>query len=500
MDNQEHDNQESGEQEKQSSWDDLARNLGANASSEPILPKAKYVKTTQPDEPRRVEEPAPRPKPSPKSWDNLAADFGLEVPPPPPKPVPPKPTPVERAKVERPPSRAAAEPETAPAEDTGRPAARRGGDRPPRRERERERPARREESSETDDRPPRRSRGGRSRGGGRRDERPSEDRPREERPRPERQQQRPREEAHTEDRAEARDEPRESAPSPPTEQPTPPAAAPGRGVSLWHKIFGTPDQQAERITESVKSAEIDDDSENNADRGRRRRGRDEESFAGETSEGGVSESLEIRESWQTESVEFKIDDGGDAENRADRDTADEGEGRPRRRRRGRGRGGRGRRSEGERSGEADSPESTSDRTESSRESRDAGTEREPRGRGRGSRSGRPRRDNARRREEPRENLDDDGLEEIILDDDQDDFDENDMDGVDGEETTAAGNRVREAPLGHKSIPSWDEAIGMIVETNLSTRTDRRRSGPAPSRGSGSSRGRARGGRRRKKPS
>jgi hypothetical protein len=72
--------------------------------------------------------------------------------------------------------------------------------------------------------------------------------------------------------------------------------------------------------------------------------------------------------------------------------------------------------------------------------------------------------------------------------------------VDGEDAAVAGDRGRETPAGHKSIPSWDEAIGMIVETNLSTRTDRRRSGPAPSRGSGSSRGRARGGRRRNKPS
>ena len=33
------------------------------------------------------------------------------------------------------------------------------------------------------------------------------------------------------------------------------------------------------------------------------------------------------------------------------------------------------------------------------------------------------------------------------------------------------------PAGHRSIPSWDEAIGMIVDANLATRTDRRRGGP-----------------------
>ena len=69
-------------------------------------------------------------------------------------------------------------------------------------------------------------------------------------------------------------------------------------------------------------------------------------------------------------------------------------------------------------------------------------------------------------------------------------------GIDGED--AGDSTGRETPAGHKSIPSWDEAIGMIVDTNLATRTDRRRSSPQQSRGGGTSRGRSRGGRRRKK--
>jgi hypothetical protein len=57
---------------------------------------------------------------------------------------------------------------------------------------------------------------------------------------------------------------------------------------------------------------------------------------------------------------------------------------------------------------------------------------------------------------------------------------------------AAPSRSRSA--GHRSIPSWDEAIGMIVEANMQTRSQRR---PSPHSGQ---RGRSRGGRRRRKPS
>ena len=55
-------------------------------------------------------------------------------------------------------------------------------------------------------------------------------------------------------------------------------------------------------------------------------------------------------------------------------------------------------------------------------------------------------------------------------------------------------RIRGRSAGHRGIPSWDEAIGMIVEANMLTRTQRRPSG------NGSPRGRGRGGRRRRKPS
>jgi hypothetical protein len=58
---------------------------------------------------------------------------------------------------------------------------------------------------------------------------------------------------------------------------------------------------------------------------------------------------------------------------------------------------------------------------------------------------------------------------------------------------ADGERRRSKPAGHRSIPSWDEAIGMIVEVNMQSRSQRR-----PSGGLGP-RGRSRGGRRRRKP-
>jgi hypothetical protein len=59
---------------------------------------------------------------------------------------------------------------------------------------------------------------------------------------------------------------------------------------------------------------------------------------------------------------------------------------------------------------------------------------------------------------------------------------------------ATPGRVR---AGHRSIPSWDEAIGMIVETNMQSRSQRR---PSNGPGGQGQRGRPRGGRRRRKPS
>jgi hypothetical protein len=49
--------------------------------------------------------------------------------------------------------------------------------------------------------------------------------------------------------------------------------------------------------------------------------------------------------------------------------------------------------------------------------------------------------------------------------------------------------------GHRSIPSWEDAIGMIVESNLQSRTERRQFSNSGRRGGSSRGGRSRGGRR-----
>ena len=319
-------------QDKQSSWDDLARELGADAPAEPTeIPKTTYVKTTESEERRKAAEPPARPKPTPKSWDNLAADLGLEVPPPPPEPVE-RPKPAERAKIQP------ASSESAPPrpERTSRPERPRSGERHvaatiPRGERS-----------------PRRERSDRSENVLLRNANvPPPKAPHRKLPRPkgvprvvlgavvhamiaartivamtvERERVKfDREMANAGKNAPARSANgvRGKKPStshaknyaslspPPTPEPEPPAA-PSLGVSLWHKIFGSPDQQAERIAESSSSAEIEReiDSEVDRDDWRRdkRRGRDEESRAS-SSENEIGESLEVRETWESETVEF----------------------------------------------------------------------------------------------------------------------------------------------------------------------------------------------------
>jgi hypothetical protein len=265
--------------------------------------------------------------------------------------------------------------------------------------------------------------------------------------------------------------------------------APSLGVSLWHKIFGSPDEQAERIAESTGSL----GEERPAESRHAHEDRQGQPHAERPSDRGAEETTDASDSWRAESVEVEFVDTENAEDRAARPTDESGDPRRRRRRRGRGRG-RGRRPDGEHhepGGEerpADQPEAEMDGPRDSRGSR---TQREPKVRS--GRSSRPRREAPRNHDVLKDDLDD-GLEEIVLDDD-DETDEMDL-GIDGEE--AGDATQRSTPAGHKSIPSWDEAIGMIVDANLATRTDRRRSSSPPGRGSGPARGRARGGRRRKK--
>jgi hypothetical protein len=392
--------------EKKSKWDDLARELGAEVRPEPAADPISHVSTrTESEEPPRrklpTERPPTRPKAGPMSWDNLAADLGIE-------PPPPLPTP------------AATEIES-------------GLEREAVRKRSVERPPRSPKSP-----PPRRSG----------DVSESHQRPR----RPVRPPQ---------------EEPQESQ-LPQAAEPEAKPAAHGMGVSLWHKIFGSPDEQAERIAEISRP----DDEPSREDRPRDLPpGRIGSGFEDEQ---GTDRSIDpdLKESWTEPLDEVPSRDEGDAANTV-RPTDDEGEQRRRRgRRRGRGRGrGRGRQQGSEQGGS----QPPADRIE---------------GRSAGGRTSRPRRDDDRKIEDLKDDLDG-GLEEIVLDDGESSDAELD---VDAEQSVASGGR--ELPPGHRSIPSWEEAIGMIVETNLATRSERRRT--SPSRGSGPSRGRARGGRLCKK--
>jgi hypothetical protein len=83
-------------------------------------------------------------------------------------------------------------------------------------------------------------------------------------------------------------------------------------------------------------------------------------------------------------------------------------------------------------------------------------------------------------------------DEISLDDGDDDGD--DSNGV------ATGAGISRSAALQRSIPSWDEAIGFIVDTNMQSRSQRRppsRSGGGGSRDNGSRGGGGRGRGRRK---
>ena len=167
--------------ENSSSWDELARELGATPA--PPTEQQKLPKPAAPRrEPRVKPAPPPLPKPTPGDWDSLAENLGIEVPPAP-QPVEPPRRPEREAAPPRPP--AAPAPQQRPAATTAPPfrtcpaTASRGG--------------RRSSSCE-----------------------------------------------------------RVAPPAPTVEEPPAPK---GAGVSLWHKIFGSPEQQSQKIVESIAEPE-----------------------------------------------------------------------------------------------------------------------------------------------------------------------------------------------------------------------------------------------------
>lgn len=234
--------------------------------------------------------------------------------------------------------------------------------------------------------------------------------------------------------AEAHERPAESMPS--REPPQKPAA-----VSLWHKIFGSPAEQTpkvldEPVAEVVAPSDL----------------RDEPRAAGSGfADAHADEPLQIEEygnelNRDSEPAEFSDEAA----------RSDQRPGRSRRRRGGRGRG---------------------------RKSEEGRVE------------DRPPRQRAHASRPPRRETETEIAEDEFLDaEEPDDL----LDGVesDAEEENGAPSgtgETRGSSILQRSIPSWDEAIGFIVETNMQTRSQRRppsRSGPRDN-----SRGRSRGGRK-----
>jgi hypothetical protein len=216
---------------------------------------------------------------------------------------------------------------------------------------------------------------------------------------------------------------------------------------LWHKIFGSPAEQSAKL---VDEEPLPDASEAlGIDR-------DEPRSAGS----GFADPHADEQVGTERGHEFE-DEDRPAEMVDDDDSADRKRGRPRRRR-GRGRG---RRTESEQ---------TEGRSTESRESRGPRRDRDV---------ARPRPERTERAER------NDEFDDLSVDDELgalgDDIDDGDEVAV-GEGASEGRSSLARA------IPSWDEAIGFIVDTNMQSRSQRRppsRSGP---RDNGGGRGRGRG--------
>lgn len=233
-------------------------------------------------------------------------------------------------------------------------------------------------------------------------------------------------------------------PAPPVREE--PAKSPA--MSLWHKIFGSPAEQTAKLSEppadEVSSSDVTDDVRET-----------------ETDLVGGS-SIRSLSGEDVTAADFIVSerDGGTAQDEAGQDERQRGRSRRRRR------GGRGRKS--------------SDRHSEGRSA-------EP-----------------RVHESP-------GADEIggDFDDIDDDFgdlggaadladstqraSDAERDDADSDLETAGDARARSAA--QRAIPSWDDAIGFIVDTNMQSRSQRRPPSRSDSRGN-SSRGRSRGGRRK----
>jgi hypothetical protein len=222
-------------------------------------------------------------------------------------------------------------------------------------------------------------------------------------------------------------------PTPPRDEPAKPAA-----VSLWQKIFGVPADQAARSSDAT--------AEDNADAAAKLSGQDEDDYSALRDEAGIQDTDQQTGSAISEtSAAVREDELGQTTRR-------------RSRRRRRGQGGRGRRSAGE-----------SDETHEI----DRGHRRPTR------RVKRDERDHERRARPVNTELSDDGSEDLDsrLSDDDDELEAGEHGTVDAGEVAPARSR---SAL-QRSIPSWEEAIGYIVDFNMQSRSQRRQSTHSGSR-------------------
>jgi ribonuclease E len=235
----------------------------------------------------------------------------------------------------------------------------------------------------------------------------------------------------------------ETPPAAPREESSQPAA-----VSLWHKIFGSPAEQSAKFTEPPPEADEPDDRLEARDEPQTTLSGDEiRSLSGaEITAAGFVEELD-REEDSAEDSALASDETAPAERKR---------GRTRRRRRG----GRGRKS-GERQGE--------DRRTAPAEDESSPDDFE---------------------------LADDFEEVGAVETDEEAADSKSSgekyaakENSDGARTAAKGSGRSKAA--QRTIPSWDEAIGFIVDANMQSRSQRRPPSRSPSRGN-SARGRTRG--------
>jgi hypothetical protein len=244
--------------------------------------------------------------------------------------------------------------------------------------------------------------------------------------------------------------PKAESPLPPAPVAAPEQPAKAPALSLWHKIFGSPAEQTAKLVET-SSDDIGPDESSPS--------RSESAFD------VTSSTIRSLSGEDVAAAEFI----GEDQRGDDRSTAEDGtspgqgrRGRPRRRRRG----GRGRKPD-ERRGDGRQPHQR---------------KQEPRG--------------ADEFDAEFDDLNDD-LGDLTTEGDafQSEPLDSDVDADESEVDLGAGQAGRSRSAAQRAIPTWDEAIGFIVDSNMQSRSQRRPPSRSDSRGNGP-RGRSRGRRKR----